>query len=37
MMVPRDGGPEQIDVTAALREDAVNPTGMLENLFEAGA
>ena len=34
MMVPRDAATQHIDVTAAMHEEAVNPTGMLENVFD---
>ena len=35
MMVPRDGAAAQyIDVTAAMNDDPVNPTDMLENVFD---
>jgi len=34
MMVPRDTDADYLDVTAALHEEAVNPVGMLENVFE---
>jgi Fe-S-cluster-containing dehydrogenase component len=37
MMVPMASGGQALDVTAAWREDAVNPTGMLENLYEEAA
>ena len=33
MMVPRDSPVQRIDVTAAMNEDAVNPAGMLDNVF----
>ena len=34
MMVPRDSPVHHIDVTAAMNDDAVNPTGMLDNVFD---
>ena len=33
MMVPADSAAQHIDVTAAMNEDAVNPAGMLDNVF----
>jgi Fe-S-cluster-containing dehydrogenase component len=33
MMVPADSAVQRIDVTAAMNEDAVNPAGMLDNVF----
>ena len=37
MMVPRDAPVENLDVLAAMQESAVNPAGMLENVFEEAA
>lgn len=34
MMVPRDSTMQHIDVTAAMHEEPVNPSGMLENVFD---
>src|SRR5579859_558408 len=34
MMVPRDRGITHIDVTAAMNEDAIQPTDLMENLWE---
>jgi len=34
MMVPRDSPVQHIDVTAAMNDDAVNPAGMLDNVFD---
>ncbi len=34
MMVPRDSAVQHIDVTAAMHEEPVNPSGMLENVFD---
>ena len=37
MMVPRKSSSSQLDVTAAWSDEAVNPTDMLENLYEEAA
>jgi Fe-S-cluster-containing dehydrogenase component len=34
MMIPSDSGAAHIDVTASMNDEAVNPTDMMDNVFE---